>query len=666
MEATEERKLDFAPTASIDKVALNNKVVNMRSVVQRAKLYVINDLTKKMKKLRNKKGSDEQKEKNSQKADRLVEEMKIIKILRPDYISKYALGSTEKFSNLVMKPSTTMEQRALARLSEQKFIQEKVNGFRSEHADWKDLAAFLITKHTAREFQKKKSKEKLQKLETNVKASETLIQTYLGGKLTSIKAGKSDDSSDGDDVDDSHGATNEHLHKSDIQEGENDSVVLQTGKNKKPLIGEKLMSRKLAIKQKPIEKNLSEAQQALEIKKKFSSLIDNENDSESDNESSSEEDAEELHHTSSKLIKGNQSVKLKMNSDDDYESSSSDEDNNDSEDNKGDDYVNDDDEPSSDDEDNNESDDNGDQDDNDDDPDEESSSDDENKDDDDEEEKVKKADFKPKQKQKIVPKSKVEGEMIIKKLNLKDVSEIEDIPTILTSKIPEKKEKKRVKDVFFACSDSENETDEETKFESKSDAVEMDDEAKNNELETESVYSKINAFTTTFVGSLSSEKMMECNEKQFRTNNQWKKLRQERKTGHEDMSEFHDTAKREYNSRGRGSSRGGFSDFRGQGRGGQRDDRSGRPEYRSFSERGRGGGRGRGSARAHGERGSRGMGDRGAGRGSSWGASRTSDNKAGSSSTEKLHPSWEASRKRKEQQTGSLQVFTGKKIKFDD
>ncbi|WAR01027.1 SRFB1-like protein [Mya arenaria] len=202
MEATEERKLDFAPTASIDKVALNNKVVNMRSVVQRAKLYVINDLTKKMKKLRNKKGSDEQKEKNSQKADRLVEEMKII------------------------KPSTTMEQRALARLSEQKFIQEKVNGFRSEHADWKDLAAFLITKHTAREFQKKKSKEKLQKLETNVKASETLIQTYLGGKLTSIKAGKSDDSSDGDDVDDSHGATNEHLHKSDIQEA-NSMILLR-------------------------------------------------------------------------------------------------------------------------------------------------------------------------------------------------------------------------------------------------------------------------------------------------------------------------------------------------------------------------------------------------------------------------------------------------------
>jgi len=35
-------------------------------------------------------------------------------------------------------------------------------------------------------------------------------------------------------------------------------------------------------------------------------------------------------------------------------------------------------------------------------------------------------------------------------------------------------------------------------------------------------------------------------------------------------------------------------------------------------------------------------------------------------SGEKVHPSWEASRKRKEQQTGSLQAFQGKKVKFDD
>lgn len=87
--------------------------------------------------------------------------------------------------------------------------------------------------------------------------------------------------------------------------------------------------------------------------------------------------------------------------------------------------------------------------------------------------------------------------------------------------------------------------------------------------------------------------------------------------------------------------------------------------------RGRLGGRGRGGSREAFSKQSRlqgkpSQGERGRGRGRG-GAPRKTDHRDGSSvpAEPALHPSWEASKKRKEQQ-GQILAFQGKKIKFDD
>jgi hypothetical protein len=52
----------------------------MRKVVRRARLHLINKLTKEVKKLKEHKGSDQAKGKASRKAERLLQEIQVIKV----------------------------------------------------------------------------------------------------------------------------------------------------------------------------------------------------------------------------------------------------------------------------------------------------------------------------------------------------------------------------------------------------------------------------------------------------------------------------------------------------------------------------------------------------------------------------------------------------------
>ena len=457
-----------------------------------------------------------------------------------------------------------MEQRALARLADQKFVAEKVQQFRSEHSDWKDLAAFLMTKHTAREFSKKKAKEKvkdkMKKVETNVKASETLIQTYLGGKVP-----KQDTESDEEDADESKLG----IKANNKSEGNMDGTGY-FGKSS----GQDQLKSNINVSDKDLGKGKSEKSQ--ELKRKQSAMIDKETDSESEIESDdsnkSESDLGESDSDSGIApgqtmqvaknkhsekaftdlkgkAKGNGTVsvmgknkteKVKsihaLKSDNDCE-----------EDYKNNDETNEGENENSD-SDGNGQDDNSDDDDEEEEEEDDDNNDDENEDDDDDDKdksdvndssniRPAKANIPPNEKMKSnrILKEKIEGEMIVKKINLKEVESADEIPSILTANAhaSKKTERKKTKDVFFACSDDEddNEGQDIGDMASAEADVNRDDNFDSNFDLEENIHSKLNTFSTTFVGSLNSDKMMECNEKQFRTNEEWKRLRQERNSG---------------------------------------------------------------------------------------------------------------------------------------
>ncbi|XP_045156764.2 serum response factor-binding protein 1-like [Mercenaria mercenaria] len=703
-----QRKLDLAPTASIDKVALNNRVVLMRAIVRRSKLHLINALVKKVHKLRDKKGTEGQKSQNKNKADRMLEDIKIIKVLKPDYVSKYALGTTEKFEDLAAKPGTSADMRALARLAAHKFIMQEVGKFRHEHEDWKELAAYLMTKHTSREFKKKKTKEKLKKVETNVKASETLVQKYLGEKLE----GRNDldhevnerNNDDNDDVDDSSDEADESVK--DIVEKKN-RIINDRGRTDSLTTEIRNIE---SVRKKGINQNFcslkSNTTQKQTDKKNAKNSIQSEVQSENvDSDSISDEDSISRVANSSKEEEEDYDESIEEDDDECSEGNSDEYSEDDGDDNEG--SKNDEEE------------------------DESSSSVSEDDADDNEQDlskkltsdkmikhKAKLLDMKTnipdskgvlskkslhKQKdsksdkftktteKKKVLKEKIEGDMIVKKLDLaKDFVE-DEIPKILLSEKEDKpvKRKKKTKDLFFDtgedddCGSNNKDT---TEVNDDGNCESVDNEAIDSDMGRNfesSIQPTMTAFTTCFVGSLKSSDMMACKDSQYRSNEDWKRIRhetKEQKMGRGRGSSPSFSRGRGYGPalRGRGSSnsyvadrdRGrGFSDgFRGRGF-------SQGPRGQEFSEsRGRGSegfrGRGRGSEGFRGRgRGSEGFQGRGRGRGFERpGREDGQNDRRGLGNTQKqggLHPSWEASKKRKQEQKAVLQAFEGKKIKFD-
>lgn len=606
-----QRKLDFAPTASIDKVALNNKVVLMRAVVRRAKLHTINSLVKKIQKLRNKKGTENQQNQNKSRADRLLEEIKIIKILKPDYVSKYALGSTEQFKDLVAKPSTTIDMRALARLAEQKFIQGVVEKFRAEHDDWKELAAYLMTKHTSREFKKKKTivekktKEKMKKVETNMKASETLVQKFLGEKLKESHDVESDDNDDDEDA----SGTEERaigIEKQTVRKQQ--KVKIRNLKRQR-----NMLKGNLTVVDNINENSEEDIKDTGEDGDNFSPPSDSDN-------ASAVSDEEIIY---SNIVESENDEDDNDNNDDDNTDDSSD-----AEEDSG--HVSDNSPIKSD----------------------------------------KKALQLKAEKSRLKPEKsesrnmsvmkrlsehrdmeteesskrtgrnkllteKVEGEMIVKKLDLRkndDDDGGDEIPAVLLShnnSSPVKRRRKRM-DVFFDTGeeyDIDTHNDVVMTNEMEDDNLEVNDTEKNNDRKDKgSIQPAISAFTTCFVGSLKSSDMMAIKDSHYRSNEDWKRLRHE--------------AKEQKMGRGRGI-RGRGATFRGRG---------------SLAHPQRGGGRGRGFDRSEGStfRGGRGH------------ESGKVNTPAEPQKEKGLHPSWEASKKRKQEQKGILQAFAGKKVKFDD
>merc|ERR1712020_119853 len=82
----------------MDLITVNNTIVKMRKAVIKAKIHVIRSLVKQIKSLKNKKvANDKMKNQNERKTERLTKELNILKKLKKDQVSKFALSNTQNF-----------------------------------------------------------------------------------------------------------------------------------------------------------------------------------------------------------------------------------------------------------------------------------------------------------------------------------------------------------------------------------------------------------------------------------------------------------------------------------------------------------------------------------------------------------------------------------------
>merc|ERR1711963_489308 len=106
----------------------------MRKTVIKAKIHVIRQLIKQIKSIKTKKGSKDE-AKNQRKSDRLHAEVNIIKHLKKDQISKFALTNTQSFLPEINPQKSESEvkelmtKRALIRISNCNVLKKDIEKF---------------------------------------------------------------------------------------------------------------------------------------------------------------------------------------------------------------------------------------------------------------------------------------------------------------------------------------------------------------------------------------------------------------------------------------------------------------------------------------------------------------------------------------------------------
>ncbi|XP_078493386.1 serum response factor-binding protein 1-like [Ciona intestinalis] len=99
----------------------NNEMVLMRKDLKRAKVHVISKLVRRNKSLKNKNAPENLKQKNISRANRLLQEIEIIKDMKPDVIFKH-LVTNDRSGNL-----DEMTLRVLSRVGTISFIEPKIS-----------------------------------------------------------------------------------------------------------------------------------------------------------------------------------------------------------------------------------------------------------------------------------------------------------------------------------------------------------------------------------------------------------------------------------------------------------------------------------------------------------------------------------------------------------
>lgn len=113
----------------MEKIKINNQVVQMRKFVKQAKVHTINKLVKQIKLLQNRKGNEVQINKAKRKAERFLETVTLMKKIKPDDVSKLALSKAKDWKNELQRKNCPLHDRCIAMLANYPAVQKEVETF---------------------------------------------------------------------------------------------------------------------------------------------------------------------------------------------------------------------------------------------------------------------------------------------------------------------------------------------------------------------------------------------------------------------------------------------------------------------------------------------------------------------------------------------------------
>ncbi|XP_069865273.1 serum response factor-binding protein 1-like isoform X2 [Dipodomys merriami] len=110
----------------------------MRKEVKRIRVLVIRKLVRSVSRLKAKKGTEDALLKNQRRVQRLLEEIHAMKELKPDEVTKSALGDDINFEKICKKPDSTATERAIARLAVHPLLKKKIDVLKAAVQSFKD------------------------------------------------------------------------------------------------------------------------------------------------------------------------------------------------------------------------------------------------------------------------------------------------------------------------------------------------------------------------------------------------------------------------------------------------------------------------------------------------------------------------------------------------
>ncbi|KAL7829358.1 hypothetical protein AOLI_G00302430 [Acnodon oligacanthus] len=132
---------------------LSNEVVKMRAEVKRVKVLVIRKLTRQVAALKIKKGTEADLEKNQRRVARLLEEIRELKHLAPDSITKAALQKDISFEKVCQNKEASPSERATARVATHPQFSRRIQSIK------KAIEAFKAERTGTAKADKKTQKE---------------------------------------------------------------------------------------------------------------------------------------------------------------------------------------------------------------------------------------------------------------------------------------------------------------------------------------------------------------------------------------------------------------------------------------------------------------------------------------------------------------------------
>ncbi|KFM82653.1 Serum response factor-binding protein 1, partial [Stegodyphus mimosarum] len=107
----------------------------MRKYVKQAKVHTINKMAKEVRLLQNRKGDEKNVLKAKRKAERVLEEISVIKKINPDDISKMALAQKRDWHGVLKQKTAFLNDRCFALLASYNPVQKEVENFHENHSD---------------------------------------------------------------------------------------------------------------------------------------------------------------------------------------------------------------------------------------------------------------------------------------------------------------------------------------------------------------------------------------------------------------------------------------------------------------------------------------------------------------------------------------------------